>query len=60
MFRHKYELNYRAITSLVIMQICTYIGVMPIVLFFLKQEENILGNLIFCVVGSDGVSISNG
>lgn len=50
-----------AITSLVIMQVCTYIGVLPIILFFSKSRgKYIWGTLFSMIVGVIGVFISNG
>ncbi|WP_313133971.1 ABC transporter permease [Anaerocolumna sp.] len=50
-----------AITSLVIMQVCIYIGVLPIILFFSKSKgKYIWGTLFSMMVGIVGVFISNG
>ncbi len=50
-----------AIIYLVIMQICTYIGVLPIILFFSKTRgKYIWGTLFSMLLGVMGVFISNG
>lgn len=50
-----------AITSLVIMQVCIYIGVLPIILFFSKTKgKYIWGTLFSMLMGVIGVFISNG